>query len=196
MQNVVSSITRHLVVVCLDTAETRLLHVIFLHPVRLSLVFFGVILNLSYTYYLFYTISSVQNIPENPCQPSPCGPYSVCREVNGHAVCSCQKNYVGNPPACRPECTISADCPQNKACINQKCADPCPGTCGINARCQVVSHNPICSCPPSYTGDPFVRCLFEESKLFLLFSILLKKFIIAVTIKLTAPSFSILILFA
>lgn len=24
--------------------------------------------------------------------------------------------------------------------------------------CQVINHNPICSCPPSLTGDPFVQC--------------------------------------
>lgn len=107
----------------------------------------------------------VQEAPQNPCQPSPCGPFSVCREVNGHAVCSCQQNYVGNPPACRPECTISADCYQDKACINQKCRDPCPGTCGLNAKCQVVNHNPICSCPPGFSGDPFLRCLVEQSKI-------------------------------
>ncbi|KAL1140438.1 hypothetical protein AAG570_000370 [Ranatra chinensis] len=100
--------------------------------------------------------------PTDPCRPSPCGPYSLCRPINGHAVCSCQPNYVGAPPACRPECMVSADCPQDKACINQKCADPCPGTCGFNARCQVVNHNPICSCTAGYSGDPFVRCLKEE----------------------------------
>lgn len=59
---------------------------------------------------------------------------------------------------------VSADCSQNKACINLRCKDPCPGTCGINARCQIVNHNPICSCPANYVGDPFVRCIQEESK--------------------------------
>lgn len=59
---------------------------------------------------------------------------------------------------------VSADCAQDKACIAQKCADPCPGTCGLNARCQVVNHNPICSCSPGFTGDPFVRCLQESKK--------------------------------
>ncbi|XP_065203541.1 neurogenic locus notch homolog protein 2-like [Planococcus citri] len=100
--------------------------------------------------------------PRNPCIPSPCGPYSECRQVDNHAVCSCQKNYIGSPPACRPECVVSSECAQNKACIKQKCQDPCIGTCGYNARCQVVSHNPICSCSPGFTGDPFVRCVKEE----------------------------------
>lgn len=103
--------------------------------------------------------------PKNPCQRSPCGPFSECRVVNGHPVCSCQANYIGTPPACRPECVVSADCAQDRACINQKCADPCPGTCGLNARCQVVNHNPICSCSVGFTGDPFVRCVKEESKI-------------------------------
>lgn len=100
----------------------------------------------------------VQREPENPCVPSPCGPYSVCREVQGHAVCSCQPNYIGAPPMCRPECVVSSECASNKACVNQRCIDPCPGTCGQNARCQVVNHNPICSCTQGFTGDPFIRC--------------------------------------
>lgn len=66
---------------------------------------------------------------------------------------------------CRPECMTSSECALDKACINTKCQDPCPGTCGINARCQVVNHNPICSCSVGFTGDPFVRCLPEESKI-------------------------------
>lgn len=102
--------------------------------------------------------------PQNPCIPSPCGPYSQCNEINSHAVCSCLPNYIGTPPACRPECTSSSECSLDRACINQKCIDPCPGTCGINARCLVTNHNPICSCSPSFTGDPFIRCLPEESK--------------------------------
>lgn len=106
-------------------------------------------------------------IPEperDPCVPSPCGPYSQCRLSNGHAVCSCLPNYIGAPPSCRPECTVSTDCMQNRACINQKCRDPCPGTCGLNARCNVINHNPICSCMPGFLGDPFTRCILEESK--------------------------------
>lgn len=97
-------------------------------------------------------------VTQNPCNPSPCGPNSQCREINGHEVCSCVQGYIGTPPNCRPECTQSSECPQNQACSNQKCRDPCPGTCGVNAKCQVVTHSPICSCPSRYTGDPFSRC--------------------------------------
>jgi len=96
--------------------------------------------------------------PIDPCVPSPCGPNSQCRELNDHAVCSCLSSYIGTPPSCRPECIVSSECSQNKACVNQKCSDPCIGTCGLNTRCQVVNHNPICSCSPGYTGDPFASC--------------------------------------
>lgn len=94
----------------------------------------------------------------NPCAPSPCGPNSQCREVNNQAVCSCLSNYIGNPPSCRPECVVSSECSPQMACLNQKCSDPCPNTCGIGSNCKTVNHNPICSCPDGYMGDPFSRC--------------------------------------
>lgn len=97
-------------------------------------------------------------LPINPCNPSPCGPNSQCRESNGQPVCSCLPNYVGSPPGCRPECVVSSECPFDKACINQKCADPCPGVCGLNTRCNVINHSPICSCLGNFTGDPFTKC--------------------------------------
>lgn len=98
----------------------------------------------------------------DPCIPSPCGPFSQCRTVNAHAVCSCVANYIGAPPNCRPECVVNSECTLDRSCINMKCKDPCPGTCGLNARCRVVNHNAICSCNPGFVGDPFVRCLEEE----------------------------------
>lgn len=94
----------------------------------------------------------------DPCVPSPCGPNSVCRANNQQAVCSCQANYMGAPPNCRPECVVNAECQSNRACHRFKCTDPCPGTCGLGARCEVINHNPICSCSPGMTGDPFTRC--------------------------------------
>lgn len=97
-------------------------------------------------------------ITVNPCNPSPCGPQSLCRVVNSQAVCSCVPGFLGTPPNCRPECISSSECQLNRACVNQKCINPCVGTCGIKAECQVVNHNPICSCPSKFTGDPFALC--------------------------------------
>lgn len=110
----------------------------------------------------------VQNYP---CQPNPCGPHSQCREFNNQAVCSCLNGYRGAPPACRPECVASSDCPLNKACSNQICIDPCKGACGVAAVCQVINHNPICTCRTGMSGDPFTRCI-SIRKYFLRFYLL------------------------
>lgn len=99
-------------------------------------------------------------LPPNiqPCVPSPCGPNSECREISNTAVCTCQQNYIGVAPNCRPECTVNTDCPSNLACIRNKCSDPCPGSCGFEAICNVYNHVPVCTCPEGYTGDPFSSC--------------------------------------
>lgn len=103
----------------------------------------------------FYIIAP---IPSNPCHPSPCGPNSQCRERDGQAICSCLPTFVGSPPVCRPECVTNSECPLDKTCINQKCANPCVGMCGTNAYCRVHNHSPICVCNSGYAGDPFTRC--------------------------------------
>lgn len=88
----------------------------------------------------------------------------MCRVINQQAVCSCIPGFIGSPPTCRPECITSSECLLNQACSNQKCIDPCPGSCGLNAVCQIVNHHPICSCKPGDTGDPFVRCTLIGNK--------------------------------
>lgn len=103
-------------------------------------------------------ITEVVPSERNPCVPSPCGPNSVCEIKSNHPVCSCRPNYSGTPPYCRPECVISQECPSNKACINEKCLDPCTGACGNNAKCVVINHTPLCSCLDGYKGDAFVGC--------------------------------------
>lgn len=95
----------------------------------------------------------------DPCREGTCGPNANCRVQGTRGICTCIEGYFGNPYVqCRPECVINSQCPQYLACNNQRCVDPCPGTCGIDAICEVVNHNPLCSCPRSMTGDPFVRC--------------------------------------
>lgn len=92
---------------------------------------------------------------KNPCNPSPCGSNANCE--NG--VCTCLQDYSGDPyRGCRPECVLSADCPKNKACIRNKCIDPCPGTCGQNADCTVINHIPTCTCKQDFIGNAFVLC--------------------------------------
>lgn len=109
-----------------------------------------------YSIEYIYVISAMK--PQSPCEPTPCGPNSVCQQINMQAVCSCLPNYVGLPPSCRPECVVNSECDTSKACINQRCDDPCPNTCGLKAHCLVRNHNPICTCPADMTGDPFTQC--------------------------------------
>lgn len=94
----------------------------------------------------------------DPCIPSPCGAYAVCKDHAGTPSCSCQTQYIGSPPNCRPECIMNSECPSNEACIREKCQDPCPGSCGWGAQCNVINHTPICSCPDGYEGNPFTKC--------------------------------------
>lgn len=110
-------------------------------------------------------VEPVSNEILTPCIPSPCGANAVCKEQNGAGSCSCLPDYIGNPyEGCRPECVINSDCPPNEACMNSKCKDPCPGTCGQNADCQVINHLPSCACRPGYSGDPFRFCSIVLSR--------------------------------
>ena len=101
---------------------------------------------------------TLRPIPPNPCTPNPCGPNSQCQAVSGQAECGCLSNMIGSAPNCRPECILNSDCPASSACVNQKCVDPCPGTCGSNSECRVVNHSPVCSCATGYTGNAFNDC--------------------------------------
>lgn len=112
----------------------------------------------------FFTVPPDSKDTGDPCNPSPCGPNAQCQNVNGYPSCSCLPTYIGTPPSCRPECLINPDCPSDKACINSKCTDPCPGSCGENARCLVVNHAVTCSCQVDYTGNPFVQCIELEKE--------------------------------
>lgn len=98
------------------------------------------------------------DVVQDHCNPSPCGQNSYCSTVNNQAICSCLPGYYGSPPACRRECAINSDCANTKSCVNERCVDPCPGSCAYNAECRVINHRAVCYCMPHYTGDPFVRC--------------------------------------
>ncbi len=82
-------------------------------------------------FFVLFTTEEIEvDTPVNPCEPSPCGPNANCRVQGDRPICSCKIGYLGSPPGCRPECVVSSECDHNLACINQKCRDPCPGSCG------------------------------------------------------------------
>lgn len=113
-----------------------------------------------------FFLAPVTEEPRNPCNPSPCGANAICKERNGVGSCACVPDYFGDPyTGCRPECVTNSDCDRSRACVNNKCVDPCPGTCGLNAECRVINHSPSCTCIIGYTGDPTRVCnIIQASK--------------------------------
>lgn len=66
---------------------------------------------------------------------------------------------MGDPyTGCHPECVANTDCTRDKACVNNKCSNPCPGVCGFNADCHVYNHAPTCICQAGFTGNALVAC--------------------------------------
>lgn len=101
-------------------------------------------------------VAAIKPPEKNPCSPSPCGINAEC--TNG-GICKCLAEYQGDPySACRPECLMNSECATDKTCLNNKCVNPCSGTCGQNALCEVVNHIPICTCPQGMTGNAFLIC--------------------------------------
>ena len=89
------------------------------------------------------------------CIQSPCGSNAIC----SNGSCSCQATYFGDPySGCRPECVLNTDCPLDKACLRNKCINPCSGTCGQSALCNVYNHIPMCICPIGMKGNAFLSC--------------------------------------
>lgn len=117
-------------------------------------------------FFHLYTIAvddPIPNVSINPCSPSPCGPNAACQPINDSPSCSCLATFIGSPPNCRPECASNAECANHLACIRNKCVDPCPGVCGANAECRVVSHTAMCVCISGHVGDPFSHCSVQQT---------------------------------
>ncbi|XP_031638054.1 adhesive plaque matrix protein 2-like [Contarinia nasturtii] len=113
------------------------------------------------------TKSNVDSTAQSPlkddyldsCLRDPCGPYSECRPNGDCYICNCLPDFIGQPPNCKPECVLSADCGLQEACVNRKCVDPCTlDVCGTNAECKVKKHTPSCRCGNGFSGDPFISC--------------------------------------
>ena len=105
------------------------------------------------------TITGCREKPD-PCNPNPCGPNAECIPAGDTAQCKCPPGYQGDPfVSCRKgECEYDRECPVSLACFDYNCRDPCIGTCGQNADCQVNNHRPICSCREGFRGDPLSFC--------------------------------------
>ena len=64
------------------------------------------------------------------------------------------------PPDVIVGCRTDRDCPDFTACENRKCINPCAqrDPCARNAYCKVIMHQPVCTCPDGYIGDPRTNC--------------------------------------
>lgn len=116
----------------------------------------------------------------NPCTVgNPCAITAQCEVTNHKALCRCPSGLLGDPfircyeiiPS-TPECKLDSDCSYDKACISQRCQDPCliANPCGTNAQCKTTQHRPICLCPDGLGGNPQVLCY--KRKYFLDFRLL------------------------
>lgn len=107
-----------------------------------------------------------QCVPVCAADGRSCGERAQCYGINHRAVCECPPGYSGDPrQACLLlGCRSDLDCPFDKACINNKCQDPCEKTavCAINEICQVYNHRPECACPPGYVSDYEKGCRIIE----------------------------------
>lgn len=98
----------------------------------------------------------------NPCLATrePICPEGKQCEVQEHrAVCICVED-------CQPTlsiCLRDKGCPNNLACIDFECKDPCKDACG-GAPCTVEDHHPVCKfCPSGFTHDEKRGCIKGNS---------------------------------
>lgn len=75
---------------------------------------------------------------------------------------------MGNPKvACiLVGCRSDSECPSTRACINNRCENPCveSNPCDGPSECRVFNHQVECACPPGYVGDTKTGCKKEEEK--------------------------------
>ena len=69
------------------------------------------------------------------------------------------------------ECDTDSECPDNRACNQHQCVNPCDNglPCGKNAQCTPTGHRAVCKCPTGWGGDPSTECFQCKNTSFLLF---------------------------
>lgn len=57
-------------------------------------------------------------------------------------------------------CESDTECLDSEACYMGQCENLCSfaTVCAPNAKCNVIKHRPVCSCPPGYEGNPATKC--------------------------------------
>lgn len=99
----------------------------------------------------------------NPCGSTPCGRGAEC-EVQSHLPrCICPPGTQGDPfvSCITSVCQYNEDCADHEICdrLNRLCRPACQDdTCAETAICSAHNHQPVCTCPPTTTGNPYVEC--------------------------------------
>ncbi|CAG2055426.1 unnamed protein product, partial [Timema podura] len=104
-------------------------------------------------------LPDIECVSTEVCSPNPCHPSAMCEGSPSGHICRCPPGHVGDPftSGCRPEGNCpngDSDCPPHSSCLGGRCINPCDGTCGPNALCNVVNRKAICSCPNKFVAGP------------------------------------------
>lgn len=84
--------------------------------------------------------------------------------MNHEPTCDCPAGFKGSPLIeCKPECVQNSDCSSSKkpVCTKGVCTNPCDGACGVYAECKLKKSKPVCTCLPTYIGNPNTGCRHE-----------------------------------
>ncbi|CAG0892378.1 unnamed protein product, partial [Cyprideis torosa] len=102
----------------------------------------------------------------NPCLIyNPCLPNAECYGQNHIGQCRCLPGYEGDGLySCKPiGCRVDSECPDDQACYNGVCRNPCQvdNPCAANADCRASEHRAMCYCRPGMVGNPYSFCQEE-----------------------------------
>lgn len=119
---------------------------------------------------------------QNPCAISNiCNPDQECRVLDTlplrTVMCQCPPDTVADITGhCRaiipdqPQCHVDGDCSDRDKCIKGRCIEACKvDSCGINAQCNSIHHQALCTCPHGFIGNPHLEC--NSGKFFKLFKL-------------------------
>lgn len=108
---------------------------------------------------------------QNPCTHTDiCTPDQQCKVLNTlplrTIICQCPPDtIVDSNGRCRsvvhlqPQCTLDTDCLETDKCVRGGCILACRfDRCGVNALCNSINHQAVCTCAEGYVGNPHVEC--------------------------------------
>lgn len=71
------------------------------------------------------------------------------------------QSYISTPFFTPAGCTSNSQCPDDRACYEKNCVNPCQldNPCAPQAECRASNHKAVCLCPSGYSGDPLKQCI-------------------------------------